>query len=156
MLRPAFPLFLVACLEWFAGDDTDLITTYSTGERIRIPVDGTLGATRAVVRAPDGREIAVPVHDDHASFYANEVGIHRLVFSNPEKALAESQLAANIANPEESNIAPKRVLSVGGRTLEPPVPSPIGTRRALWMYFVMLVVLLLAVEWSTYNRRVTV
>src|SRR5690606_38259052 len=30
-LRVAFPLLLVNSLDWFAGDDADLITTYQTG-----------------------------------------------------------------------------------------------------------------------------
>ncbi|HEX7841313.1 MAG TPA: VWA domain-containing protein, partial [Kofleriaceae bacterium] len=52
-MRVAFPMLLVNTLDWFAGDQTDLLTTYPTGTRERVPLDGVVGATEAEVRGPD-------------------------------------------------------------------------------------------------------
>ena len=55
-MRVAFPMLLVNALDWFSGDQADLLTTYRTGSRERVPLDGVVGATEAEVRrAPAGR-----------------------------------------------------------------------------------------------------
>jgi len=51
-MRVAFPMLLVNTLDWFAGDQADLLTTYATGSRERVPLDGVVGATEAEVKGP--------------------------------------------------------------------------------------------------------
>jgi hypothetical protein len=157
MLRVAFPLLLVNTLDWFAGDDSDLITTYATGRRIRVPMDGTFELSEVQVETPSGRSVRAPLAEGVASFYASEVGVHRLTARAPDgQAVASIQLAANLANPQESDIAPSTELNMGGRRVEPPAGFHISHRRSLWLYLTLLVLLLLAAEWVTYNRRITV
>jgi len=62
-MRVAFPMMLVNALDWFAGDTTDLLTTYPTGTRERVPLDGVVGASEADVRGPDGQLTHTPVID---------------------------------------------------------------------------------------------
>ncbi|HLU66624.1 MAG TPA: VWA domain-containing protein, partial [Kofleriaceae bacterium] len=120
MLRVAFPLFLVNSLDWFAADEADLMTTYPTGSRVRVPMDGVLAVSEAEVVSPTGRTSRAPLVDGFASFYAAEVGVHRLAARDGDRVLAEVQLAANLSSPTESDIAPSSELILGGKTLAAP------------------------------------
>lgn len=156
MLRVAFPLLLVNSLDWFAGDDADLITTYTTGKRVRIPLDATVEINEAEVRSPAGELSRAPVADSMASFYAARVGIHTMTARDDGDLVATLQLAANLSNPLESKIAPVAELEVGGANIEAPVGFVATRRRSIWLYLAILALLLLGVEWLTYNRRITV
>jgi len=164
MLRVAFPLFLVNALDWFASDEADLLTTYATGTRARVALDGVTGAAEVTVTAPSGRESAAPIEGDRATFYAAEVGVHavraRAAVKNPGdppgRILADVSLAANLSSPTESAIAPAKNLALGGRPLAKPAGFAMTHRRPIWLYLVLLAALLLSIEWFTFNRRITV
>ncbi len=163
MLRVAFPLFLVNSLDWFASDEADLLTTYATGTRARVPLDGVVGVSEVTVTSPSRRESRAPLVDGQATFYAAEVGVHTLrareaaAQGQPAgRVLAEVSLAANLSSPTESNITPSRGLELGGVALAAPEGFGISHRQSIWMYLVLLAALLLGVEWLTFNRRITV
>ena len=156
-MRVAFPMLLVNTLDWFAGDTTDLLTTYATGERQRVPLDGVVGASEAEVKGPDGNLTKTPVIDGLATFYANKVGYYDLTAKTTEgKALAQIELAANLASTTESDIAPSAELSLGGKKLEPPEKFAISHSRKIWIYLLFLAMALIVMEWVTYHRRITV
>jgi Ca-activated chloride channel family protein len=118
-LRVAFPMLLVNTLDWFAGDQTDLLTTYPTGVRERIPLDGVVGASQAEVKGPDGTLTQTPVIDGLATFYASRVGYYDVAAKGAGDAtIAQIELAANLASPAESDIAPSAELVLGGRLSE--------------------------------------
>jgi von Willebrand factor type A domain len=162
-LRVAFPLLLVNALDWFAGDDADLITTYATGVRQRVPIDAPAATREAQLTSPDGvTTIATPVLDGLATFYADTVGVWHL---RPRgdgpgaPAIGTAiDLAANLANPAESKIAPTpaAAFALGGKKLEAPEAFAISRNQELWIYFLIAAVLLLSLEWVTYHRRITV
>ena len=177
MLRVAFPLFLVNTLDWFASDEADLLTTYATGTRARVPLDGLTGAAggegggeesaqpvqpEVAITSPSGAETRAPVVDGLVSFYAEEVGVHRMrareagAGGAPGKLLAELQLAANLSSPTESAIAPAKALTLGGKQLAAPERTGMSHSRPIWLYLVLLAVLLLCAEWLTFNRRITI
>jgi hypothetical protein len=165
MLRVAFPLLLVNSLDWFAGDDADLITTYTTGKRVKVPLDGTVGINEVEVVRPGGHRSRAPVTDGRASFYASSVGLHQIIARDGDQVVATLQLAANLSDPDESAIAARSELAVGGgggdkagaaTVLEAPEGFAITRRASIWLYLALLVLLLLGVEWFTYNRRITV
>jgi hypothetical protein len=156
-LRVAFPLFLVNALDWFAGDEGELITTYRTGQRLRVPVDAGDDAAEVTVRTPSGGQTRAPLTDGRAVFYAAEVGVHRLtVVGAGSGAGAGLELAANLADPAESTIRPAAALALGGRELAAPDAFELSARRSIWLYLALVALLLLGVEWLTYNRRITV
>lgn len=155
-LRVAFPLLLVNALDWFAGDDADLITTYRTGQRFRVPMDGTYGVKEVEVDTPSGKMTRAPLVDGRATFYGNWIGVHRLVARDQGQVVAMVELAANLANPDESRIAPDRELTMGGQILAEPEEFAITRQQSLWVYLVLFFALLLAIEWFTYHRRITV
>ena len=163
MLRVAFPLFLVNTIDWFASDDADLLTTYATGTRARVPLDGVLGVSEVTVTAPSKRVSRAPLVEGQATFYASEVGVHVLrALDRPAagqvagRVLAEVSLAANLSSPTESNITPAPRLELGGAVLAAPEGFGISHPRSIWMYLVLLAAALLCAEWLTFNRRITV
>ena len=156
VLRVGFPLLLVNAFDWFAADEADLMTTYATGSRVRVAMDGVVGASEAEVTSPTGRTSRAPLSDGFATFYAGEVGVHDLVAKDGDRVLAEVKLAANLSSPTESDIAPSTELNAGGVALEAPDEFTASHRRSIWIYLVLAAVLLLCLEWVTFNRRVTV
>jgi hypothetical protein len=156
-MRVAFPIMLVNTLDWFAGDQADLLTTYATGRRERIPLDGANDAVVAEVKAPDSTVTRTPVLDGLATFYGNRVGYYEVTaFDDKDKPVANISLAANLASVDESNIAPSAKLSLGGRALQAPEAFAISRSQKLWWYFIAIAMLLICAEWITYHRRITV
>ncbi|MBA3463637.1 MAG: VWA domain-containing protein [Deltaproteobacteria bacterium] len=156
-MRVAFPMLLVNTLDWFAGDTTDLLTTYSTGQRQRVPLDGVVGATEAEVKGPDGKLTRTPVLDGLATFYAAKVGYYDLTAKTEDgKTLAQIELAANLSSTTESDIAPSTELTLGGKKLEAPEAFKITRSQKLWIYLILFAMALIIVEWVTYHRRITV
>ena len=159
-MRVAFPMLLVNALDWFAGDQTDLLTTYPTGSRERVPLDGVVGATEAEVRGPDGKVTHTPVIDGLATFYGSHVGYYDLAAKAPDgSVLARIELAANLSSPEESDIAPSSKLTLGGsagKQLQAPEAFEISHSQKLWIYLIVFAAGLILVEWITYHRRITV
>src|SRR5690606_19027302 len=137
---------LVNALDWFAGDDADLVTTYRTGRRFRVPLDGVYGVPEVEVELPDRRRARAPVSDGHASFYGHTIGVHRLTAREGGQAVAQIELAANLANPAESQVAPQRALSLGGRDIPAPEGFRITVRRTLWLYLALAALALLCIE----------
>ena len=70
--------------------------------------------------------------------------------------MAAIKLAANLASTTESDIAPSSELNMGGKTLDKPSGFKVTPSQSLWLYLAILVLVLLCVEWVTYNRRITV
>jgi hypothetical protein len=156
-LRVAFPMLLVNTLDWFAGDQSDLLTTYSTGVRERVPLDGVVGATQAEVKGPDGTVAQTPVIDGLATFYASRVGYYDVAAQGAGGGtMAQIELAANLASPGESDIAPSTELVLGGKQLAAPEAFAITRSRKLWTYLILLAMALIVMEWVTYHRRITV
>ena len=156
-MRVAFPMLLVNTLDWFAGDQADLLTTYATGQRERVPLDGAVGATEAVVSDPDGTTTKTSVIDGLATFYANHVGYYSLTpIGTDGKPLPGITLAANLASPSESNIAPSSKLTLAGKQLSEPEAFAITHSQKLWIYLVLLALGFIVLEWITYHRRITV
>ncbi|MBL4632971.1 MAG: hypothetical protein JKY56_03815 [Kofleriaceae bacterium] len=156
MLRVSFPLLMVNTLDWFAGADSDLITTYTTGRRARVPLDGTYGISEVEVVTPSGKRHKAPLSEGYATFFANEVGIHQLIAMQDGVEVATIQLASNLSNATESDIEPSSELLLGGQSLKEPEPGVSGYRQALWMMLVLFALFLILVEWFTFNRRITV
>ncbi len=150
-LRVAFPILLVNALDWFAGDDAELITTYRTGRVWSIPVDPDERLREVDVRGPGGRQKA-PVARGRARFYGAQAGIYQIDVPGGEPLA----LAANLADPVESRIAPRTELKLAGRIIPAPPSFTPSVSRSIWTYLVLGALLLSTVEWLTYNRRVTV
>src|SRR5262249_32701651 len=108
MLRVAFPVLLVNALDWFAGDDAALITTYTTGRVWSLPVEAEEKVREIDVRGPAGA-LKAPITNGRARVYGQAVGIYNL--AGPTGPIG---VAANLADPLESDIRPQATLVIGG------------------------------------------
>src|SRR4030095_668276 len=141
-----FPLILSNTLRWLhpaALDQSSL--QVATGQPILLPV--AHGITAATVTTPSGRAVKAPVTRGAVSFTeTDEVGLYTL-----STARGDLRVAANLADADESNLEP--------RPLPAPAPAssaamtPVPIQRELWPLFVLVAVLLLALEGLLYWRR---
>ncbi len=148
-LRTAWPLFIVDCINWFTDEDAQYLSTFRTGEVWRIPV--AAGATQATVKLPDGTSQTAPVHEGRAVMLGEHAGFYELTAGEQTVSFAASLLDAS-----ESAIAPQDPPQVDGKVPGPPEGFHIGVRREIWIYLLLAVALLTALEWATYHRRLTV
>jgi hypothetical protein len=156
-LRPAWPLFVLDCLDWFANEDSRYLSAFRTGEVWRVPVGGT--PKQALLKRPDGRSERVAVHDGHAVLLGERAGFYSLTTSEAagsDEPEATTSFAANLVDASESSIAPRDTLVVEGRPAGPLVGFHLGAQRDVWVSLLLVAALLTAIEWATYHRRITV
>jgi hypothetical protein len=72
------------------------------------------------------------------------------------KAGATTEFAANLLDAEESTIGPADKLVVDGKEAGKVEGFKVGVRREIWIYLLIAAVIVTAIEWATYHRRVTV
>ncbi|WP_437275656.1 VWA domain-containing protein [Sorangium sp. So ce375] len=152
-LRIAWPLFLLNAINNFVEEDTNYISSFRTGSVWHIPASSS--AEVASLEQPDGTTRAVPIQEGRAVFLGQHAGFYTLRVG-AAGAQEESMFAANLSAPQESAIAPAAELKVDGRGAGPVSEFKIGVRRELWVYLLAAVLLVTAIEWFTYHRRVTV
>jgi hypothetical protein len=148
-LRTAWPLFVVDCINWFTDEDAQYLSSFRTGDVWRIPVAG--GVTQASVKMPDGTVLPVPVHEGRAVLLGQRAGFYELTAGEQT-----TEFAANLLDASESAIAPKDAPTVDGKQAGVVAGFHVGVRREIWIYLLLAVALLTALEWATYHRRLTV
>jgi hypothetical protein len=158
-LRAAWPLFVIDCINWFADEDAQYLSSYRTGEVWRVPVGAAVD--RATVKLPDGTKQSVAVHEGRAVFLGEHAGFYELTAGSPDSASGGSapapvSFAANLLDASESAIAPQDQLVVDGKSAGEVAGFRFGVRREIWVYLLLAAALLTAIEWGTYHRRVTI
>jgi hypothetical protein len=157
-LRPAWPLFVLDCLDWFANEDSRYLSSFRTGEVWRVPVD--VATKQATLRLPDGTSEHVGVYDGHAVLRGERAGFYTLTATadgiEPPSKETTTSFAANLLDASESSIAPRDALVVDGRAAGKLVGFRLGAQRDAWVTLILAAALLTAIEWATYHRRVTV
>jgi hypothetical protein len=152
-LRIAWPLFVLNTINAFLEEDSGYISSFHTGEVWSVPASST--AKTALMELPDGRRQVVPIKDGRAFFLGQEAGFYKLVTGEGDDA-ETATLAANLSDPLESAITPSAELHVGQKTAGEVAGFAVGVRREIWIYLLAAVVLVAALEWLTFHRRVTV
>ncbi|MEZ4406431.1 MAG: VWA domain-containing protein [Polyangiales bacterium] len=145
----SWPVLLVNAIDWFAGEDPAYLSSFRTGETWRIPVPA--GLDRATVETPSGRRVSVPVVEGRAAYFGTEAGFHRV-----HAGEQHSVVAGNLSDLGESRCAPQHTLTLSGQRATAPVAGRAGVRREWWPYLLLVALLVIAIEWATYHRRVTV
>lgn len=151
VLRVGWPLFVLNVIHSFAEDDTSYVSSFRTGEAWHVPAPS--GAVSALVRDPSGRERELPVREGRASLFGERAGFYELR-ARPDAA--PQPFAANLSDPAESRIEPAAALELSGKKAAGPLEVRVGARKQVWALLVLFALVLSAVEWLTYHRRVTV
>ncbi|HSC26304.1 MAG TPA: VWA domain-containing protein, partial [Vicinamibacterales bacterium] len=101
------------------------------------------------VTLPGGRSVKVPVTRGVVSFSeTDEVGVYTL-----STARGQMRVAVNLADADESNLAPRPLPTPPPATAEGMTPIPV--QRELWQLFVLAAIVLLLLEGALYWRRQT-
>jgi hypothetical protein len=160
-LRVAWPLVLLNSINWFNEEDAHYISSFRTGDVWRIPVVTASG--QAKLKGPGGDVGLVPVHEGRAVYLGDRAGFYELTSDAPTPIPGAAGVpnpptafAANLLDVDESSIAPAKELVIDGRPAGAVSGFQVGVRREIWIYLLVIAVVITAIEWATYHRRITV
>jgi VWA domain-containing protein/aerotolerance regulator-like protein len=152
-LRIAWPLFVLNTINAFLEEDSAYISSFQTGHVWSVPASST--AKTAKIILPDKSEQVVPIKEGRAYFLGQNAGFYTLVTQEGD-GTESAMVAANLSDPAESAIAPAATLAVGEAAAGEVAGFTLSVRRETWIYLLAAVVLIAALEWFTFHRRVTV
>lgn len=147
-LRVAFPVMLLNLIDWFNADENSLVESYKTGDTWSIPVP--LDTGEVTVTNPRGETTKVPVYEGSAVVYGDVTGFYTI-----RTGTEEIRVPGNLVNTTESEISPTDLEFEDTETRRD-TSALVFDRTEIWIWALLLVMLLLVIEWATYNRRVTV
>jgi hypothetical protein len=132
-----FPIFVENVLAWFSGET--LAETRQLGE-IELPL-GTTAVTRL-----DGTPLDLATRSGQTVVELDEPDLLTAIVDG-----RRTRVAANMTDPERSDINGTSL--TGAEDVQADVPRAGGE---LWFYMLLGATLLVATEWWTYHRRITV
>jgi VWA domain-containing protein len=135
---PAFPVIVGNALEWLARP------TFEANPQSG-PVVLPSSVTRVV--APDGTVVPLLRAGDQTVVTLHKPGLYRV-----EAGGARGVVAVNVGDPETSNLSRT---TLGGAE-RPVMAAGLASARPWWMYGVLAAFVLIAAEWWTWQRRITV
>jgi hypothetical protein len=161
-LRMAFPLFIDNVVRYVEQRTPGFVAAVQLGQSVELaladlglPPDGV---TRVRVDPPDGEPAQLPVEKGQFRLRALVPGIYAVTAVDGELAGAAVEVAVNQTSMDASDLhsrLPDLELPEQAYAGEPPEPAPI-TEGPLWTAIILLAAVVIAVEWATYHRRVTV
>ncbi|MBK8256387.1 MAG: VWA domain-containing protein [Polyangiaceae bacterium] len=152
-LRIAWPVLLLNIINDFVEEDTSYLSAFRTGTVWNIPAPSS--AESGTLKLPDGTKRVIPIKDGRAIFLGQHAGFYELT-TGIAGAEEKTMFAANLSDIAESTVAAKNELLVDGKAAGAVGEFKIGVRREMWVYLLIAVVIVTAIEWLTYHRRVTV
>ncbi len=146
-LRVAFPIFFNNMVQWLgARPGKTEGMQLRTGQPASIDIPE--GVKEVTVKAPDGRRAAARVDGRTATYSDTEqLGVYEASGTN-----LNARFATNLLSRDESNIRPQDRIQFGNR----PVLAGTGSVwawRELWRPVLLAALLILAIEWWVYHRR---
>jgi len=143
----AFPILVQNSVEWLTRSVGEVANRQvRTGDAV--PLDVVEGARTLVVEKPDRTEAKLPVEQQPVLFDdTQEAGPYRV-----RQGRAESCFVANLLSKDESNIAPQKQVSVAGQAIASGT-ALAEANRELWRFLATVGLLILALEWWVYHRR---
>ncbi len=152
VVKAHFPIFVYNAIQYLA----DAITpsgqrSIQPGEPMEFPVEK--GVTTVRIRRPDGFVDRIDTGEQPTVTYARtrRAGIYT---ADPVPE-ARAKVAVNLFSDAESDIAPRRKLTLSGEQ----VSAEQGIRRVnkpFWPWLLVAMVVVLAIEWAIYSKRVFV
>lgn len=154
-LRVAWPLLLLNTINFFVDEESQYLSSFRTGEVWRVQLGRE--HSRATLTTPGGFKDVVPVHEGRAVYLGRRAGVYELrADTKPGDPEVAVQFAANLLDTNESTIETAKELAIEGKKAGVMSGFHVGVRREIWIYLLLLALLLTALEWGTYHRRVTV
>ena len=151
-IRPSFPVFVLNLLYYLAGSQTTMEgAAVRPGEPVSLesPVPG--GTLE--VRTPSGQTIKLKEAKPGKSAFTgtSELGVYQVRSGSQ----TPQHFAVNLFAASESDIRPSPEIKIGrGTPVEANTSAWDTTRRELWKWLLLVGLIVLAVEWYIYHRRV--
>ncbi len=147
-LRVAFPIFFNNVVQWLAarpGRTEGLQLRAGQVATIEAPVE----LTEIKVTTPDGKQQRVPSEGRVTYFGETE---QRGIYMAEGKGF-KHEFAVNLLSRDESDTRPKDRIKLGNRPIFAGTGS-VKTAREFWRWLLLAAVLVLALEWWVYHRRI--
>jgi hypothetical protein len=161
-MRSAFPMMVDNLLRWFEQREAGFVASVPLGAHrelsladLGLPPDGV---TRVEVSGPEGLSATLPVERGHFRLRALWPGFYTVTAADGPPAGSSVDLAVNQASVHASDLHDKvepLELPEAARAAAAPEPAPLS-QGPLWTLVMLVVALLVALEWASYHRRVTV
>ena len=154
-IKRSFPVFVLNALEYLGG-----AVSTSGSKSIRPGQPGVLNlASRfdeVEVVDPLGKSTKLTRAGGPQLIYTqtDELGFYRVKPVGDDRTL--QMFTVNLFSDRESDIAPAEEVLIGAQNVEASGEQKDISRIEYWRWFLALALLLLAVEWYLYNRRISV
>ncbi len=150
-LRPSFPVFMYNIVRYLGGARSSSgVANIKPGDPISLR--SPTGAEELTVISPRGdRKLLRP--DGQKTFNYTDTdtpGVYQVEHGGNELV---QRFAVNLFDSQESDIRPRPEVELGHSTVQATV-SMESVRYELWKWILLLGLLILALEWYIYNRRV--
>jgi hypothetical protein len=161
-MRTAFPMMVDNLLRWFEQREAGFVASVPLGAHrelsladLGLPPEGV---TRVEVSGPEGPLGALPVERGRFRLRALVPGFYTVTAADGPPAGASVELAVNAASQHASDLHDQlEALALPDAASAPaaaePAPLPQGP---LWTLVMLVVAVLVALEWASYHRRITV
>lgn len=150
----AWPVLMANLLDWFSpADIVSLPDGLSVGDVLVI--SPPLLAESIRVTTPDGTVHELPAAGDQVAFAdTSQLGLYRLEILQDGEPTSAQSFAVNLFATGESDIkpVPEAELQLGGGMVAADADEQLGTQE-FWMWLALAALLLLAIEWVVYHRR---
>ncbi len=149
-LRLSFPVFVLNVLTYF-GDASASggSTSIEPGRAIMLRSAGA--ADTLTVRTPDGRSVGLKRERGEAFNFSDTDALGLYTVEEPQQDLRH--FAVNLFDSAESDIDPRPTIQIGYSAVKGEAGTQ-GARRELWKFLLVGALVVLALEWYIYNRRV--
>ena len=150
----AWPVLMANLLDWFSpADIVSLPDGLSVGDVLVI--SPPLLADGIRITRPDGSAHELPITGDRVAFAnTDQLGLYRLEILQDGEVTSAQRFAVNLFGAGESEIrpVPEADLRLGGALTAADADEKLGTQE-FWMWLALAALLLLAIEWYVYHRR---
>ncbi|MHB8620667.1 MAG: VWA domain-containing protein, partial [Chloroflexota bacterium] len=152
-LLSGFPIFISNVISYLQPANPDEIKAPAPGDSLLLqPVPQ---ADEIDVLKPNGATQTFRPAGKPVPFASTDaVGLYHVTQKIKGKALQHQVFAINLTNAEESNIAPRTSLDIGGKLIhENQAVQWTPARREIWPWILLAAIALLTFEWYWYHRR---
>ncbi len=161
-MRSAFPVLVDNIVRYLEQREAGFVASIGLGQGRELQLAklglSPEGVTRVQITAPDGRVHEAPVERGRFRLRALVPGFYSIVSVDGAVAGTSVELAVNQTSTHASDLHDRIAqmeLPEAAVAEAPPETDPLG-QGPLWTLIILAVAGIIALEWATYHRRVTV
>lgn len=149
-LRPAFPIVIANCIDWLSGQrQRSQVTNMRTGQALQLPLPTKADAV--MLQYPDNHTERLKINGGILHIeQVSKAGVYHVKSGD-----VDYPFTANLLDAAESDITPRAQLPLAGsNTRVTTSHNPLRTEEEFWRWLLLMALLLLALEWWVFHRRI--